>query len=56
MIRLDLANDVLQNGSVIRALFTYVAILVATLPALFRTRREQVVVELALRQQLATYT
>ena len=35
----------------IRALFTYVPILVATLAALFRTRREQVVVELALRQR-----
>jgi len=44
-----------QNTSVIRVFIRYAAILVASLPAWFRTRREQAVVELALRQQLATY-
>ena len=39
----------------IRALFSYVAILAATVPAPFGTRREQAFVELALRQQVATY-
>ena len=39
-----------------RTFTTYVSLLIATLPALFRSRREQAVVELALRQQLATYT
>jgi transposase InsO family protein len=40
---------------VIRVFITYASVLVASLPALLRTRREQAVVELALRQQLATY-
>jgi hypothetical protein len=35
--------------------YTYASILVVSLLALFRTRREQAIVELALRQQLATY-
>ena len=39
----------------IRVFITYASILVASLPGLFRTRREQAVVELALRQQLAIY-
>jgi hypothetical protein len=53
IFRLDLARIVSQNASVIRVLITYVSILVISLAALFRTRREQAIVELALRQQLA---
>jgi transposase InsO family protein len=41
---------------VIRVFITYASILVASLPAFLRTRREQAVVEVALRQQLAIYT
>jgi len=40
---------------VIRVLIAYVSILAISLAARFRTRREQAVVELALRQKLATY-
>ena len=40
----------------IRLLIRFVPILLATVRALFRTRREQAIVELALRQQLATYS
>jgi hypothetical protein len=54
-IGLEFTIKPLQTGHVIRALLTYVAILVATFPALLRARREQIVVELALRQRLATY-
>ena len=39
----------------IRSVFAYVSILLEAVPALFRTRREQAIVELALRQQLAIY-
>jgi hypothetical protein len=53
--RLDLANAFVQNGLVIRGFVAYTSIFVATLPALFGTRREQAVVELALRRQLAIY-
>ena len=53
--RLDRATTVVQNDTVIRALITYSLILIATLPTLFRTGREQAVVELALQQQLASY-
>ena len=55
-IRLDLVREIFQNPPVIRVLFTYASILVASLPAFLRTRREQAVVEVALRQQLAIYT
>ena len=44
-----------QNVSVIRAIVTYPSILVACLSGLFRARREQALVELALRQQLAIH-
>ncbi len=40
----------------IRDFFRYAAILVATIPALFRSQREEAIVELALRQQLAAYS
>ena len=40
----------------IRSYFRYVSIVIATLPSLFRSRREQTIVELALRQQLAVYS
>ena len=40
----------------IRALITYVSILLASVRALFRSQGEQALVELALRQQLATYS
>jgi hypothetical protein len=33
----------------------FLALIVRCIPAFFRDRREQVIVELALRQQLATY-
>ena len=39
----------------IRVLLIYASIVLRTLPALLRSRREQAIVELALRQQLATY-
>ncbi len=39
----------------IRVLLSYVSILLRTVPALLRCRREQAIVEIALRQQLATY-
>ena len=40
----------------IRVLIRYTSILLASVRALFRSRREQAIVELALRQQLATYS
>jgi hypothetical protein len=40
---------------VLRAFVTFASILVAALPVLFRARREQAVVELAIHQQLAIY-
>jgi hypothetical protein len=46
---------VAQNVSVFRAFIRYASILIASLPALFRSQREQALVELALRQQLAIY-
>ena len=39
----------------IRTVLRYASIILATVPALFRTRRGQALVELALRQQLAVY-
>jgi hypothetical protein len=52
---LDLLRPSVQNALVIRAFVTYVSIFPAALPTLLRTRQEQAVVELALRQQLAIY-
>jgi hypothetical protein len=40
---------------VIRVLLMYMSIALATVRAFFRSRSEQAVLELALRQQLATY-
>ena len=40
----------------IRFLLIYVLLVLRVLPALFRTRREQAIVEMALRQQLAIYS
>ena len=40
----------------VRIFLRYVSIVFATLPSLFRSRREQTIVELALRQQLAVYS
>ena len=39
----------------IRGIFRYVSIVFATLPSFLRSRRDQTIVELALRQQLAVY-
>ena len=39
----------------IRVLLTYALLVFRVLPALFRSQSEQVIVELVLRQQLATY-
>jgi hypothetical protein len=44
-----------QNRDVIRVLLTYTSIVFVSVRALFRCRSEQAIVELALRQQLATY-
>ena len=44
-----------QNRHVIRVLLTYTSIVFVSVRALFRCRSEQAIVELALRQQLATY-
>ena len=38
-----------------RALLTFAMLLLRCVPAIFRSRREQAVVELALRQQLTAY-
>lgn len=45
-----------QTPIVFRILISYVFILIATVPAIFRSRSSQVLVELALRQQLAIYS
>lgn len=55
-ISLDRSVAILQNRNVTRAFFSYAAIFIATIPALFRSQHEQAIVELALRQQLAVYT
>ncbi len=39
----------------IRVLLTYALLVLRVLPALFRSQSEQAIVELVLRQQLATY-
>ena len=55
--RISLAFDrgFAQNRDVIRVLLTYTSIVFVSVGALFRCRSEQAIVELALRQQLATY-
>ena len=57
-LRISLALDrvLAQNRDVTRVLIRYMSILLASVRALFRSRREQAIVELALRQQLATYS
>jgi hypothetical protein len=57
-LRISLALDrvLAQNRDVTRILIRYMSILLASVRALFRSRREQAIVELALRQQLATYS
>jgi transposase InsO family protein len=54
-IRLVLARDFPQDPDVIRVLLAYALLVLRVLPALFRSQSEQVIVELVLRQQLATY-
>ncbi len=44
-----------QNRGVIQVLLMYTSIVLASVRALFRSRSEQAIVELALRQQLTTY-
>jgi transposase InsO family protein len=44
-----------QDLDVIRVLISYAVLAVRVVPALFRSRSEQAIVELTLRQQLATY-
>ena len=43
-----------QIRNVIRILLAYVALALRVVPALFRSRRDQAIVELAPRQQLRT--
>ncbi len=45
-----------QNRDMVRLLLMYMSIALATVRALLRSRSEQAIVELALRQQLATYS
>jgi putative transposase len=54
-MRLVIDSVFAQNRDVIRVLLMYMSIVLATVRALFRSRSEQAIVELALRQQLATY-
>lgn len=54
-IRLVLGRRFAQNRDVIRALLTYTSIVLASVRGLFRWRGEQAIVELALRQQLASF-
>ncbi len=51
-----MARVVSQNRDVIRLLIIYPFIVLASVRALFRSRGEQAIVELALRQQLAAYS
>jgi len=55
-ISLALERVLTQNRDVFQVLIRYVPILLASVRALFRSQREQAFVELALRQQLATYS
>jgi len=57
-LRISLALDrvLAQNRDVTRVLIRCMSIVLASVRALFRSRREQAIVELALRQQLATYS
>ncbi len=57
-LRISLALDrvLAQNRDVTRVLIRYMSILLASVRVLFRSWREQAIVELALRQQLATYS
>ena len=54
-ICLELDSVFAQNRDVIRVLLMYMSISLATVRALFRSCSEQAIVDLALRQQLATY-
>jgi hypothetical protein len=49
-ISLDREGWFVQNREEIRSVYSYAAILLATIPALFRSQREQGISELALRQ------
>ncbi len=50
-----MARNFPQDPGVIRVLLTYALLILRVLPALFRSQSEQLIVELVLRQQLATY-
>ncbi len=54
-IRLDRAKQIVQTGAAMRALPLLVIACVRAFGALWRSRNEQAIVELALRQQLAVY-
>jgi hypothetical protein len=49
-MRLVIDSVFAQNRDVIRVLLMYISISLATVRALFRSRSEQAIVELALRQ------
>lgn len=55
-LSLDLKTAIAQNRDVIRGLFTYAWILVATVLSLFCSQHELAIVELAVRQQPTVYT
>jgi len=55
-ISLVVAQPFAENPDVTRLLLTYIMLALRVIPALFRSRSEQAIVELALRQQLATYS
>jgi hypothetical protein len=50
-----LVRDFPQDPDVIRVLLSYALLVLRVLPALFRSQSGQAIVELVLRQQLATY-
>jgi hypothetical protein len=51
-----LSSDAVQNAPPTRHLLKLATISLRRIPAFFRSRNEQVIVELALRQQLATFS
>ena len=54
-IRLDRAKEIVQTGAAMRALPHLAIACFHAFAALWRSRNEQAIVELALRQQLAVY-
>jgi putative transposase len=54
--RLEYRRLIQQNRGFMLDLIHFLTLILRCVPALFRSRNEQVIVELALRQQLATYS